>query len=131
MISSVTAVVGGPSAGNCLYVSDGKQRPMKQLRSVSQFSKKKTFSCEQCGFLFGMRSNLKRHVHTVHEDRRTFSCNICNSAFGLKQNLATHIRVKHEKQRPFQCDVCKQSFGYKQVLQNHRRNIHHIRSRSV
>ncbi len=90
---------------NLSYGKDEKMhKSMKQLHSVSNaagtrssFSKRKTFPCEQCGFLFGMRSNLKRHVLTVHEDRRTFTCPICNSAFGLKQNLATHIRVKHEK----------------------------------
>lgn len=89
-------------------------------------SKEKKFVCEQCGTGFGMKSNLKRHIMTVHEDRRGYQCVTCGAAFGLKQNLATHIRVKHEKRRPFQCDVCGVSFGYKQVLQNHRRNIHGI-----
>lgn len=87
-------------------------------------SKEKKFQCDQCGFAFGMKSNLKRHVMTVHEDRRCWRCDICGAAFGLKQNLGTHVRVKHEKRRPFACDVCSVSFGYKQVLQNHRRNIH-------
>lgn len=86
--------------------------------------KTKRFGCEICGFAFGMRSNLKRHIMTVHEDRRGFVCGICDAAFGLKQNLATHVRVKHDKSRPFACEVCGYSFGYKQVLQNHRRNMH-------
>lgn len=86
--------------------------------------KEKKFECELCGFAFGMKSNLKRHIMTVHEDRRLWRCNICGASFGLKQNLGTHVRVKHEKRRPFACDTCGVSFGYKQVLQNHRRNIH-------
>lgn len=85
---------------------------------------KRRFSCEICGFAFAMRSNLKRHVVTVHEERRGFKCGLCGSAFGLKQNLATHVRVKHEKSRPYGCEVCGQRFGYKQVLQNHQKNIH-------
>lgn len=93
--------------------------------SVSSSSQKeKKFECDICGFAFGMKSNLKRHVMTVHEDRRGWHCNICGASFGLKQNLGTHVRVKHEKKRPFTCDACGVSFGYKQVLQNHRRNIH-------
>lgn len=85
---------------------------------------KRRFSCEICGFAFAMRSNLKRHIVTVHEEQRQFKCELCGSAFGLKQNLATHVRVKHEKSRPYGCEVCGQRFGYKQVLQNHQKNIH-------
>lgn len=87
-------------------------------------SKERKFKCELCESAFGMKSNLKRHVMTVHEDRRGHQCEICGAAFGLKQNLETHVRVKHEKKKPFQCPICGASFGYKQVLQNHRRNIH-------
>lgn len=85
---------------------------------------KRLFPCGQCGFVFGMRSNLKRHISTVHEDRRGFRCGICAASFGLKQNLVTHVRVKHERRRPFACETCGLTFGYKQVLQNHVRNIH-------
>lgn len=84
------------------------------------------YMCDRCGFAFGMKSNLKRHVATVHEDRRLFRCKMCESAFGLKQNLTTHVRVKHEKRRPFVCGVCGLAFGYKQVLQNHQRSIHQM-----
>jgi hypothetical protein len=85
---------------------------------------KRCFPCQQCGFIFGMRSNLKRHILTVHEDRRIFGCDLCSASFGLKQNLVTHVRVKHERRRPFSCIICGLTFGYKQVLQNHVRNIH-------
>lgn len=95
-----------------------------RARVPRAFAKRRAFACTQCGFVFGMRSNLKRHIATVHEAKRSFACHVCHAAFGLKQNLATHVRVKHEKQRPFRCAVCRAAFGYKQVLQNHRRNIH-------
>lgn len=101
------------------------EQTMKVINDPGHRSvKSKKFSCERCGAGFGMKSNLKRHVMTVHEDRRGYQCKICGAAFGLKQNLVTHIRVKHERRRPFQCNICGISFGYKQVLQNHRRNIH-------
>lgn len=117
------------------YVQRGTSQTLERTRSTDKHSlenkksspsasKEKKFQCEQCGAIFGMKSNLKRHVLTVHEDRRGHQCQICGAAFGLKQNLATHVRVKHEKMRPFQCDACGANFGYKQVLQNHRRNIH-------
>lgn len=117
------------------YVKRGSSQGLERIDTVekhkseakaasSTSSKERKFRCEQCGSSFGMKSNLKRHVMTVHEDRRGHQCQICGAAFGLKQNLATHIRVKHEKMRPFQCDACGANFGYKQVLQNHRRNIH-------
>jgi len=92
--------------------------------SSSQLKRARRFPCEQCGYIFGMRSNLKRHILTVHEEQRRYACKFCNKAFGLKQNLTTHVRVKHEKARPFRCEICMAAFGYKQVLVNHRRNIH-------
>lgn len=109
--------VGGPSGS--------RMQPIQALsRGEIGPSGKKLFPCSQCGFVFGMRSNLKRHVSTVHEDQRMFTCEVCPASFGLKQNLVTHVRVKHERRRPFSCDTCGQKFGYKQVLQNHVRNIH-------
>lgn len=95
----------------------------KSLWGVAK-DKERRFVCEKCGGGFGMRSNLKRHIATVHENKRVFRCELCDAAFGLKQNLCTHVRVKHMKVRPFKCEVCAQRFGYKQVLQNHRRSIH-------
>lgn len=98
-------------------------RKSKSLWSGGK-EKERRFVCEQCGCAFGMRSNLKRHISTVHEQRRIFRCELCGAAFGLKQNLCTHVRVKHLKVRAFECEVCRYCFGYKQVLQNHRRSIH-------
>ena len=107
------------------HKSISSARPCKR-KDAARTERKRSFVCSKCGFSFGMRSNLKRHILTVHEDRRTFECPFCISTFGLKQNLTIHIRVKHQKKRPFACDICGNSFGYKQVLQNHRRNIHNI-----
>lgn len=84
----------------------------------------KTYQCKICGTSFAIKSNLKRHISTVHEDRRQYMCRICGMSFGLKQNLDTHIQAKHEKKRPYHCDLCGSRFGYKHVLQNHSRNIH-------
>lgn len=120
------------SAGGCSWsdskytttASDDAESSPRCNNSRESGLKKRVFPCPQCGFVFKMRSNLKRHISTVHEDRRTFVCDICQMSFGLKQNLVTHVRVKHERSRPFVCDKCGMTFGYKQVLQNHVRNIH-------
>jgi hypothetical protein len=105
-----------------------EERPAPSAQGASiagvMIGNRRSFPCGECGFVFGMRSNLKRHILTVHEDKRIFRCALCQASFGLKQNLVTHVRVKHERRRPFACPVCRLTFGYKQVLQNHIRNIH-------
>lgn len=116
--SSTTNTKGGNDDSASVNWSTGRRG------RVRDNGKKRSFPCPQCGFVFKMRSNLKRHIATVHEDRRSFVCDICQTSFGLKQNLVTHVRVKHERSRPFACDICGMTFGYKQVLQNHVRNIH-------
>lgn len=121
--AAAAAMAGSP--GDTINVGENDNNSdNNNTGSNRRMKKAKRFKCESCGSAFSMRSNLRRHVKTVHEDRRGWRCDICGAAFGLKQNLCTHVRVKHEKLRPFTCDACGGTFGYKQVLQNHRRSIH-------
>eukprot|EP00172_Hildenbrandia_rubra_P000725 Plantae.Rhodophyta-Hildenbrandia_rubra.ctg13992.p2 GENE.Plantae.Rhodophyta-Hildenbrandia_rubra.ctg13992~~Plantae.Rhodophyta-Hildenbrandia_rubra.ctg13992.p2 ORF type:complete len:206 (+),score=32.22 Plantae.Rhodophyta-Hildenbrandia_rubra.ctg13992:912-1529(+) len=93
-------------------------------KSASSSSKPRRYACKRCPSKFAIRSNLKRHVKTVHFDIRAYECCVCHATFGLKHNLRTHVRAKHERRRPFACEDCGATFGYRQVLNNHRMNIH-------
>ena len=94
--------------------------PPQKPSSIKK-TKPRRFACPKCPSRFAIRSNLKRHLNTVHFDIRAFRCEVCHAAFGLKHNLRTHIRAKHERKRPFECEDCGANFGYKQVLKNHKK----------
>ena len=54
-----------------------------------------SFQCEQCDYLTVRKSNLERHVMTVHGKLRTFECETCGKTFGLKHHLEKHCQVMH------------------------------------
>ena len=60
-----------------------------------------------------MKSNLNKHVSTVHEGIKPFQCDICNACFGQKDNLNNHIAIVHEGIKQFKCDICHAGFGRK------------------
>ncbi|KAI0760270.1 hypothetical protein C8Q74DRAFT_215598 [Fomes fomentarius] len=43
----------------------------------------------------------------------------CSATFGSKSNMERHVQTVHEKIRPYQCDQCKESFGQKCQLNRH------------
>jgi Zinc finger, C2H2 type len=121
--NEATSRLGRKSAAD--YNATGAHRAAASANAAAgPANKKKGYACGVCGFVFGMKSNLTRHVSTVHLSRRAWTCGTCGASFGLKQNLETHVRARHERRRPFACCECGLAFGYKQVLQNHVRHIH-------
>ena len=57
-----------------------------------------------CDKSFSDKSNLNKHVTTVHEEKKPFKCNICDagfvsegdfcvSSFTKKNNLKNHVEV--------------------------------------
>jgi KRAB domain-containing zinc finger protein len=53
------------------------------------------FACTQCDKMFGLKSNLKRHMRT-HSGKNPYPCKTCGEEFSLKGNLKTHMKV-HKK----------------------------------
>ena len=50
------------------------------------------------GVAFGQKSDLKRHIETVHEKRRDHVCGYCKgAAFGTASTLKAHISAIHLK----------------------------------
>ena len=48
-------------------------------------------------------------------------CPYCNKTISSRSNLKKHIRSIHQQLRPFQCDECKQTFAHHHHLKAHRR----------
>ena len=50
--------------------------------------------CEVCGKHFSKKSNLTRHVMSVHENKR-YQCPVCNKQFKRRYLLTSHVKL-HE-----------------------------------
>ncbi|XP_035854697.1 zinc finger protein 135-like [Sander lucioperca] len=79
----------------------------------------KTFSCSECGKIFGTSKNLKRHMRT-HKGEKAFSCSECGKRFGWKTSLERHM-ITHTGEKPFSCSVCQKTFTAKGSLKAHMR----------
>lgn len=103
--------------------------------------------CQFCGLKFTKKTELNRHLATVHETsyrkQKEIFCDFCGFKSskisqirnhmknhvqvkeeclicGMKlKNLAKHIREVHTIERPFVCNFCDISFKAKQYLKNH------------
>ena len=56
----------------------------------------KPHMCLYCTDAFGNKSNLTRHVRTVHEKRRDHVCPHCQQAFSRAGHLRQHIQNVHQ-----------------------------------
>ena len=65
---------------------------------MDNFQGIRNFECQICNKSFGLKSDLNRHVKTVHENIKPFLFLICNESFRQKYNLPKHFKIFH---RPF------------------------------
>ena len=66
-----------------------------EIHKDTQISKP-ILSCESCNYKTTDRSNLKKHVQSIHEGKKEH-CNECLYAASSKGNLKKHITNKHAK----------------------------------
>uniref|UniRef100_A0A8C6MLL1 C2H2-type domain-containing protein n=1 Tax=Nothobranchius furzeri TaxID=105023 RepID=A0A8C6MLL1_NOTFU len=93
---------------------------MQPLESCGKVLKKqKSFSCNDCGKIFSVKSRLNRHM-SVHTGEKPFACELCDQRFSRKAHLHDHTRV-HTGQKPFACELCEQRFSFKATLNRHLR----------
>ena len=89
---------------------------------VSQASKKK-IPCTICSKTFD-RTNMKRHILTVHEGVKPFKCTLCVTTFSTKTHLKRHIAGVHEGKKPHPCAICQDGFKMAKQLRQHMKRVH-------
>ena len=80
--------------------------------------------CSICGKHFFTASQLKNHVTVVHERQKNHKCYYCDFKSRLKEDLAKHIYEVHGRKQNWRCDICNESFKKKVDLQGHKRIRH-------
>ena len=79
--------------------------------------------CPICKAIFG-KTNLRKHLKTVHEGIKDFKCDHCGKEYTENKGLKVHIKRHHDNVRDEQCNQCGKQFFTKEVLKEHVRNIH-------
>ncbi|XP_077112964.1 uncharacterized protein LOC143768160 [Ranitomeya variabilis] len=85
----------------------------------SDHTRKKRFSCSECGKCCATKSVLAKHQR-IHTGEKPFSCSECGKCFTQRTNLATHLRI-HTGEKPFSCSDCGKCFTDKSTLINHQK----------
>ena len=101
-----------------------KKEPLKRL--FKKESKKKSYSCDQCGAKLITAFNLQQHVNSVHLKLKTFKCDYENCEFtcSQKQNLKHHVEGVHEHLKSFNCEICDKVFQQTNHLKVHKDSVH-------
>lgn len=87
-------------------------------------TKVQTLQCQTCKYTFARRSNLIKHVSSIHQTKRRFGCVQCAFRFKRRDHLVKHIKTVHLHLRQHSCDICGVLFAEKYNRNYHKMNIH-------
>ncbi|CAL4130182.1 unnamed protein product [Meganyctiphanes norvegica] len=116
--------------------------------------------CDSCGQRFTVRSDLMRHINTVHSSLRPYDCDLCSEKFATsdalryhrnkthstvhhccefcgkaykwKGELRTHVQRNHvEHKERYQCSLCSRNYAERRKLRQHMTNKHNVLRESV
>ena len=80
--------------------------------------------CEFCKKLFIRDTDLKRHIHSIHEGKKDYKCEVSSKSFSHGGDLKKHIHAVHEGNKNHKCESCGKSFSQVGDLIRHICMIH-------
>lgn len=114
---------GGDSSLSCEICGITFAKKGNKLRHIlTVHNRLKQFECDQCGAKFGLKADLGRHKHRIHESR-SFTCESCGKSFAEESQLEFHVRT-HKNLVPWECKQCNMRFGRKSSLTRHEQTVH-------
>jgi uncharacterized Zn-finger protein len=75
----------------------------------------KLFTCKACDYKSSRKTDMNRHIASVHEGKKPFKCGACDYMSVRKVDLKKHISSVHENTRtePYVCTICDAIFSRK------------------
>ncbi|XP_067676881.1 myoneurin-like [Haliotis asinina] len=71
---------------------------------IETSSEHNAFRCTQCGVAYIRKSNLTRHMRTVHSNAFHLKCRSCNIVTKTERELRNHCLEVHNNSSPFECE---------------------------
>ncbi|KAE8147275.1 hypothetical protein BDV25DRAFT_142915 [Aspergillus avenaceus] len=87
--------------------------------------------CTICGAWFTRRSNCREHMKRHDpSQRKSYPCEFCDRPFGRRTDLRRHVDSIHHGIRKFGCEQCGQRFSRHDTLSRHQADGCHRRPRN-
>ena len=107
---------------NCDKCEKSFTRKSDLTRHIQSVHDKIRYNCNQCNKSFSEKGTLQKHIKSAHEKVR-YNCKKCDKSFSRKTYLKAHIQAEHENVR-YNCDKCEKSFSQKTDLNRHIKSVH-------
>ena len=52
------------------------------------------------------KSDMNRHVSSVHEGKKPFKCDFCDYSCSRKGDMNRHVSTVYESKKSFKCGIC-------------------------
>ncbi len=109
---------------NCPECGEVFSSRIKFNRHKMKTHRNSTFPCSQCEKSFSEKSDLIRHVKTIHQRIQDFICSLCGKRFNQIGNLRRHISTVHDLVKRYKCTICDQRFGHSSHRITHMKTVH-------
>ena len=106
----------------CTYCQKSFTRRSNLNRHIESVHHKRTHPCTQCTKVFKYAGSLKQHVRTAHE-HHSHDCEQCGQKFISLRDLKVHVSAKHLGD-VYPCQDCDKTFTRPRNLKEHRSSIH-------
>ena len=63
-------------------------------------------------------------IHHNQEGQKHHKCTLCDFVTLYKSNLAKHVGSIHAAEKPYKCQLCPYSSFYRGTVRNHTNNVH-------
>ncbi|KAH3818723.1 zinc finger protein 181-like [Dreissena polymorpha] len=106
----------------CNYRSLNKKYFMRHKQRMHNF----TLKCDECGRVFGLKTDLRRHISCVHREP-SFFCEVCQLHFKFRKSYVSHMKTHDSNyvKPEYPCEKCEKTYDTICGLTKHV-NAHHL-----